>query len=209
MDIIKKYFTDLSDRQIDQLSQLGSLYEDWNSKINVISRKDIDQLYERHILHSLAVAKYINLKPNTKILDVGCGGGLPGIPLAIMYPEVDFHLVDSVRKKLTVVNDICEQLEIKNIKTSHSRMEEIKGQADFVISRAVARLSKLLGWTKHLVSENHKNPIPNGWICLKGGDLSEEKKEVKSGYSYVEQTPISNYFEEEYYREKHIIYVQR
>jgi len=209
MDIIRKYFPDLTDQQSDQLEKLGPLYHEWNSKINVISRKDIDELYTRHVLHSLAIAKWQKFKPGTKICDVGCGGGFPGVPLAILFPEVEFHLVDSIRKKLTVVNDVCEQLNIKNVRTSHSRMEEIKEQADFVINRAVARLSKLLGWTDRLISDHQINTIPNGLITLKGGDLKEEIKEVKPRYSYVEQVPVSKYFEEEYFQEKYIIYVQK
>jgi len=209
MKLIHRYFPNLTDRQIGQLQKLEGLYTEWNSKINVVSRKDIDQLYERHVLHSMVVAKWIQLKPGTKVLDVGCGGGFPGVPLAILFPEVQFHLVDSIRKKLTVVNDVCENLEINNIETSHMRMEDLSDQADFVINRAVARLNKLLAWTKKLISNDQKSSIPNGLISLKGGDLKEEIKEVKTRYSYVEQIPISNFYEEEFFEEKYIIYVQK
>jgi len=209
MDVISTYFPDLTTQQKGQLQQLGDLYTSWNAKINVVSRKDIDQLYERHVLHSLAIAKWIQFKPGTKIIDVGCGGGFPGIPLAILFPEVEFHLVDSVRKKLTVVNDISEQLHLSNVKTSHSRMEELQDKADFVVNRAVARLSKLLDWTQKLISDRQINSFPNGLIALKGGDLSEEVKEIKPRYSYVEQIPVKKYFKEDFFEEKYIIYVQK
>lgn len=209
MKIITKYFSDLSDQQVDQIQQLENLYKDWNQKINVISRKDIDQLYERHVLHSLAICKWLKLRPGTKVLDVGCGGGYPGIPLAIFFPEVDFHLVDSIRKKLTVVNDIAEKLNLTNVRTTHARMEDLQEEADFVINRAVARLQKLLGWSGKLISDRQINPMPNGLISLKGGDLRAEIKEIKKQYSYVEQVAISDFFEEEYFNEKYIIYVQK
>lgn len=209
MKIITKYFSDLSDQQADQIQQLENLYIDWNQKINVISRKDIDQLYERHVLHSLAICRWLKLRPGTRVLDVGCGGGFPGIPLAIFFPEVDFHLVDSIRKKLTVVNDVAEKLNLSNIRTTHARMEDLQEEADFVINRAVARLQKLLGWSGKLISDRQINPIPNGLISLKGGDLREEIKEIKKQYSYVEQVAISDFFEEEYFNEKYIIYVQK
>ncbi len=207
MQSVLRYFDSLTDVQIDQYSKLQKLYGDWNEKINVISRKDIDNLYERHVLHSLAVAKYSSFVSGTRIIDLGCGGGFPGIPLAIFFPNVQFHLVDSIRKKLTVVNSICEDLGINNIKTSHSRVEEIKEKADFIVVRAVAQLPKLINWSKTLIKEDHKNGLPNGMICLKGGDLKAELKAVPRQY-YTEKTPINNYFSEEYFKEKYIVYVQ-
>jgi len=207
MQHILRYFDQLTVLQIDQLNKLQELYSDWNEKINVISRKDIDNLYERHVLHSLAVAKYSSFVEGTKIIDLGCGGGFPGIPLAIVYPNVNFHLVDSIRKKLTVVDAICEELEITNIKTTHSRVEDLKDTADFIIVRAVAQLPKLISWSQKLVTEKHKNGLPNGMICLKGGDLKSELKSVPRQY-YTEQTPISKYFSEDFFKEKYVIYVQ-
>lgn len=209
MDVISSYFSTLTARQLEQLELLEALYKSWNAKINVISRKDIDQLYERHVLHSLTIAKWIQFKPGTKILDVGCGGGFPGIPLAIMFPNVEFHLVDSVKKKLTVVNDISHHLQLNNIRTSHSRMEDLKDQADFIVNRAVASLSKLLSWSHKLISDRQINTVPNGLISLKGGDLQEEIAEIKSQYNYVEKIPVSNYFKEDFFEEKYLIYVQK
>jgi len=209
MNVISTYFPDTSTQQKGQLEQLGDLYASWNVKINVVSRKDIDQLYVRHVLHSLSLAKWIQFKPGTKILDVGCGGGFPGIPLAILFPEVEFHLVDSTNKKLTVVSDISNQLNLSNVKTSHRRMEELQDKADFVVNRAVARLSKLLSWTHNLISDRQINSVPNGFISLKGGDLSEEIKEIKPRYSYVEEIPINRFFKEDFFEEKYIIYVQK
>jgi 16S rRNA (guanine527-N7)-methyltransferase len=207
MEAVLRYFNTLTDVQKGQYSKLQDLYSDWNEKINVISRKDIENLYERHVLHSLAVAEYSSFVDDTHIIDLGCGGGFPGIPLAIFFPNVHFHLVDSIRKKLTVVDAICEELEIRNVKTSHSRVEDIKEKADFIVVRAVAQLPKLIGWSRNLIKENHKNSLPNGMICLKGGDLKSELKSVPRQY-YTEQTPISNYFSEPFFEEKHIVYVQ-
>jgi len=207
MEPILKYFTDLSEQQQGQLADLYDLYIDWNSKINVISRKDIEHLYLHHVLHSMSIARWIALSSGTKILDVGCGGGFPGIPLAILYPEVDFHLVDSIRKKLTVVNEVSAAIGLQNIKTTHTRVEDIKSQYDFVITRAVANLSTLLSWTRRNISSRHGNAIPNGLIALKGGDLSEEIRPLKKR-EYIETIPISNYFEEDFFNEKYIVYVQ-
>ena len=207
MQEILRYFPDLSDNQIEQFSQLQDLYKDWNDKINVISRKDIDNLYIRHVLHSLAVAKYTSFVGGTKIVDLGCGGGFPSIPLAIYFPEVKFHLVDSIRKKLSVASAVGEDIGLTNIKTSHSRVEEIKEKADFIVVRAVAQLPKLISWSKKIVLEDHQNGLPNGMICLKGGDLKTELKAVPSQY-YTEQVPISKYFKETFFEEKSIVYVQ-
>ena len=207
MQEILRYFPDLSDNQIEQFSQLQDLYKDWNDKINVISRKDIDNLYIRHVLHSLAVAKYTSFVGGTKIVDLGCGGGFPSIPLAIYFPDVKFHLVDSIRKKLTVASAVGEDIGLTNIKTSHSRVEEIKEKADFIVVRAVAQLPKLISWSKKLVLEDHQNGLPNGMICLKGGNLKAELKAVPSQY-YTEQVAISKYFKETFFEEKSIVYVQ-
>ncbi len=204
---ILRYFPDMSDTQVEQFSQLQDLYKDWNDKINVISRKDIDNLYVRHVLHSLAVAKYTSFVNGTQVLDLGCGGGFPSIPLAIYFPEVKFHLVDSIRKKLTVADAIAEQIGLTNIKTSHSRVEEVKEKADFIVVRAVAQLPKLISWSKNLIVEKHKNGLPNGMICLKGGNLKAELKAVPRQY-YIEQVSISNYFTETFFEEKSIVYVQ-
>lgn len=207
MELIKKYFPDLSESQLASYEALYSLYKDWNSKINVISRKDIDQLYLRHVLHSMSIAKWMEFKPKTKILDVGCGGGFPGIPLAILFPEVSFHLVDSVNKKLTVVKAVAEALDLKNVRTTHTRVEEVKDRYDFVVTRAVAKLDLLMTWSRKNISTRHKNPFPNGLIALKGGDLRAELGIVKKK-DYVEQVSIGDYFDEEFFDEKFLIYVQ-
>lgn len=207
MDIILKYFTDLTTQQEDQLGALFDLYKDWNAKINVVSRKDIDHLYLHHVLHSMSICKWIKFKDGTKVLDVGCGGGFPGIPLAIMYPEVDFHLVDSIRKKLTVVNEVAEAIKLKNVRTTHARVEETKGKYDFIITRAVAKLPVLLSWTGNKISSKHINAIPNGLVALKGGDLRAEIKPVRKK-EYVEQISIGDYYDEPFFDEKFIVYVQ-
>lgn len=207
MELIKKYFPELSEDQEASFDALLELYKDWNSKINVISRKDIDQLYLRHVLHSLAIAKWIEFKPKTRILDVGCGGGFPGIPLAILFPEVSFHLVDSVNKKLTVVKAVAEGIGLKNIQTTHTRVEEVKDRYDFVVTRAVAKLDKLMIWSRKNISTRHRNAFPNGLIALKGGDLRAELGVVKKK-DYVEQVSIGDYFEEDFFDEKFLIYVQ-
>ena len=207
MQLIEKYFPDITDLQHQQYEALFDLYVDWNSKINVISRKDIDQLYVRHVLHSLVIAKWIQFVPGTKILDVGCGGGFPGIPLAIMFPQCHFHLVDSIRKKLKVVDAIAEELELKNVKTSHQRVEAVKDKYDFVVTRAVAKLPILVNWVKKNISDRHKNALPNGLIALKGGQLKDEIKPI-SRREYIEQIPINQFYEESFFEEKFIVYVQ-
>ena len=208
MELIQQYFPKLTSKQIEQLNQLSALYQDWNSKINVISRKDIDNLYLHHVLHSLSIAQWIDLKPKTKILDLGCGGGFPGIPLAIFFPEVDFHLVDSIRKKLTVVEAVAEGVDLQNVRTTHSRAEELKERYDFVIIRAVAALPKLMSWTNRLIRTKEQNAIPNGLIALKGGNIDEELKPLKKK-AYYEVKPLSDYFEEDFFKEKYLVYVQR
>lgn len=207
MDVILKYFPDLSDKQIHQFERLQPLYEEWNEQINVISRKDIQHLYVRHILHSLSIAKWINWVDGTKILDVGCGGGFPGIPLAIYFPNVNFHLIDSINKKLKVVSAVSDSIGLTNIRTSHIRAENVAGKVDYVVTRAVAKMPKLLSWSRKSVSSKEKNAIPNGLIALKGGDLSEEIKPVKRN-DYVEQIAIADFFEEDFFEEKFIVYVQ-
>jgi 16S rRNA (guanine527-N7)-methyltransferase len=200
--IIKKYFPQLSPQQENQFAALQNLYADWNEKINVISRKDIEHLYERHILHSLAIAKFISFKSGTKILDVGTGGGFPGIPLAILFPEVKFYLVDSIGKKIKVVNEVANALGLKNVLAEKQRAEELIGSYDFIVSRAVAPMQTIYNWTKHLRSSASKNEIPNGWLLLKGGDLTNEIDELKKEVKVI---AVSEFFEEEFFREKVIV----
>ena len=208
MDLIKKYFPKISDTQSTQFEALYDVYKEWNEKINVISRKDIENLNVNHILHSLAIAKYTEFSAGSRILDLGTGGGFPGIPLAIMFPEVDFLLVDSVGKKLKVAEAAMEKLNLNNVTTHHGRVEELKGESfDFVITRAVAATEKLLFWTHNLYSEKEQNPIPNGLIALKGMNLKDELSFLGKK-SYYEITPISSFFGEEYFKEKCVLYVQ-
>jgi 16S rRNA (guanine527-N7)-methyltransferase len=208
MDLIEKYFPDLSSTQEEQFEKMGSLYKDWNEKINVISRKDIDSIYLHHILHSLAIAKWTSFVPGTKIMDVGTGGGFPGIPMAVIFPEVEFLLVDSIGKKINVVNEVANELGLKNVRTQKNRMEEIVGEkADFITARAVAPIRDLVGWTRKNISQKHKNIYPNGFIFLKGGDLKQEIKEMQKG-EYVEKIGITKLIKEEWFDEKFIVYVQ-
>ncbi|MBP7476878.1 MAG: 16S rRNA (guanine(527)-N(7))-methyltransferase RsmG [Chitinophagales bacterium] len=204
MEIIKKYFPELSDTQMQQFAQLQSLYGEWNEKINVISRKDVDNIYERHVLHSLAIAKYAQFKDGSKILDLGTGGGFPAIPLAIFFPEIEILAVDSIAKKLKVVDEVAAGLGLKNIQTKHIRVEEIKEQYDFVVSRAVAPLTDLIRWTKNLYHPIQFNKLNNGLITLKGGDLSAEIAESKRK---VIVKPLSDYFKEEFFETKVIAYI--
>lgn len=208
MELIKHYFPNLSPEQYDQLEKLGELYKEWNSKINVISRKDIDNVYDHHILHSMAIAKFIRFQPGANILDLGTGGGLPGIPMAILFPETKFRLIDGTRKKLTVVKAIAEELKLKNVVVQHIRAEELTERFDFVICRAVASLDKLIYWSRPLLSKKEKHAFPNGLITLKGGDLTEELIEIPRG-SYVDIVELNTYYEEPFYEEKVIVYVQR
>ena len=205
--LIFKYFPELSVAQKEQFIQLDQLYRSLNQKINVISRKDIDALYLHHVLHSLSIAKFIPFTDGTFVVDVGTGGGFPGIPLAILFPEVKFYMIDGRSKKISVVNEVIQALGLRNATARHQRSEELEGEFDFVLARAVTRLEKLIPLTMHLVSDNKQNAIPNGLITLKGGELSEEISEVKPSY-YVEEKPISDYFDEGYYETKKIIYVQ-
>jgi len=204
---ITKYFPDLTPTQIEQFEKLGPFYKEKNQYVNVISRKDIDALYIHHVLHSLSIYKFMPFAPGTFVLDVGTGGGFPGIPLAIMCPDVNFLLVDGKNKKIGVVNEVIEHLGLDNVKAMHKRAEELKYHFDFVLARAVTRLEKLLPYCLHLVSDQHSNILPNGIIGLKGGDLTEEIAEV-SEWHEVETMPVNNYFEEGYFNEKYVFYIQ-
>jgi 16S rRNA (guanine527-N7)-methyltransferase len=202
--IVSKYFPDLSQEQISKFNELGNLYQEWNEKINLISRKDMDHLYERHILHSLAIAKVISFKAQTTILDVGTGGGLPGIPLAILFPESNFHLVDSIGKKIMVVQDISQKLDLKNIKAEQIRAESVQDRYDFVISRAVTRLRPFYDWVRNKFLKGSFNDLENGIIYLKGGDLEEELKEVKGKKTIFN---INDFFKEDFFDTKKVIYL--
>ena len=208
MELINKYFPILSDLQMERFQSLESLYTDWNSKVNLISRKDIENLYERHILHSLAIVKEFKFKENTEILDLGTGGGFPGIPLAIFFPEAHFHLIDGTSKKIRVVQNIIEQLGLENATAQQVRGEELKNRKfDFIVTRAVADISLLRNWTFKLFKETEINPVPNGLIALKGGNVKKEIKSLPKG-EYTEIYPLRDYFEEEFFEEKYIIYMQ-
>jgi 16S rRNA (guanine527-N7)-methyltransferase len=204
IDIITKYFTDLSEEQKRQLDILDSLYHDWNAKINVISRKDIDNLYEHHVLHSLAIAKAIRFKENTQILDFGTGGGFPGIPLAILFPKCHFKLIDGTGKKILVAQEVAKALGLKNCTPEHLRGEDEKGKYDFVVSRAVMQLPDLMKIVKKNISNKQHNALPNGIICLKGGNVEAETQPF---HKVAEITELSTWFEEEWFQEKHLIYV--
>ena len=206
MDLIRRYFPDLTSLQFEQLEALGPLYTDWNSKINVISRKDIDNLYEHHILHSMAIAKVIKFAPGTRLADVGTGGGLPGIPLAILFPECSFTLIDSIGKKVRVAQDIAAQIGLKNVVCRHERAEEDKDKYEFILSRGVMPLPDLCAVAGHMLDrKTQRNAYPNGVICLKGGDLSSELAKYKK---VAEVTEISRYFQEEFFNDKKTVYVQ-
>lgn len=203
-DIVFKYFKNLNAEQKSRLEQLYDLYAHWNAQINVVSRKDIDELYERHILHSLAIAKFIDFKPGERVLDVGTGGGFPGIPLAILFPETHFHLVDSIGKKIKVVSAVAEALNLQNVTASHMRAEEIKDKYHFIISRAVTRLVEFYPWVRGKFLKESINAVANGIIYLKGGDLADEIKE--SGLK-AELYPLSDYFDEEFFETKYVVYI--
>lgn len=203
MELIQKYFSSLSDTQKEQFSKLFDLYSDWNAKINVVSRKDIDELYLRHVLHSLGIAKVLQFKDGTNIMDVGTGGGFPGIPLAILYPECHFHLVDSVNKKLKVINAVAEGLGLTNIKTSHKRAEDIDERFDFIVSRAVTAMPSFVGWVKNKVNKKSKNELKNGILYLKGGDLTEELKDFPKATIYN----LTDFFEEDFFETKKLVHL--
>lgn len=204
MDTILKYFPDITDTQRRQYASLYELYQDWNSKINVISRKDIDNLYEHHVLHSLAIAKALSFKDGTKIMDFGCGGGFPGIPLAIMFPQCSFKLIDGTGKKIKVCREVAAAIGLKNVVAEHLRGEDEKGKFDFIVSRAVMPLPDMMKIVRKNISKEQRNAMPNGIVCLKGGDLQAE---VSPFRRIVEQTDLSSYFDEEWFREKHLIYL--
>lgn len=204
MEQILKYFPNLTERQIEQFRMLDELYHDWNSKINVISRKDIDNLYEHHVLHSLGIADYIRFNPGTEIMDLGTGGGFPGIPLAIMFPECKFHLVDSIGKKIKVCTAVAEALGLENVTTRHCRAEEEKRQFDFVVSRAVMPLMDLIKIIRKNIKKEQKNALPNGLICLKGGELDKETMPMKN---HVTISSLSDVFHEEFFETKKVVYV--
>jgi 16S rRNA (guanine527-N7)-methyltransferase len=204
MNIIHKYFPKLTPAQVEAFQKLYPLYSDWNAQINVISRKDIDELYERHVLHSLAIAKFIKFTSGSSILDVGTGGGFPGIPLAIFFPEVRFHLVDSIGKKIKVVDAITEGLGLTNVTTEHIRAEKLKEQYDFVVSRAVTQLPEFIGWVRGRIASRQQNAIPNGMLYLKGGNIEGEIHSYKKK-AFVQE--LSDYFEEEFFRTKKLVYL--
>ncbi|WP_044110924.1 16S rRNA (guanine(527)-N(7))-methyltransferase RsmG [Xylanibacter brevis] len=204
MNIIEKYFPNLTSRQLEQLAALDALYHEWNEKINVISRKDIDNLYEHHVLHSLAIAKFIGFKPGSEILDFGTGGGFPGVPLAILFPECQFKLIDGTGKKIRVAQEVCQAIGLENCHPEHLRGEDEKGKYDFVVSRAVMPLPDLMKIVKKNISTNQRNAMPNGVICLKGGDLQAESRPFRR---IVQTMELTQYFQEEWFKEKHCIYV--
>lgn len=203
MELILKYFPNLSEKQQSQFAKLYDLYIDWNAKINVISRKDIEELYLRHVLHSLAIAKVVKFNPGSEILDVGTGGGFPGIPLAIMFPECQFHLVDSINKKLKVIEAVKEALQLSNVKTSHTRAENLKGKYDFIVSRAVTRMSEFVRWVRGKIKSKDQNAIPNGILYLKGGDLTDELQSFPS----ADVIDLSSIFEEAFFETKKVVYL--
>ena len=203
MDIIQKYFKNLTETQIAQFSKLQELYQDWNLKINVVSRKDIDELYLRHVLHSLGIAKVITFKNGSKVLDVGTGGGFPGIPLAILFPETQFHLVDSIGKKIKVVDEVVAGLGLTNVKTTHGRVEEVKDTYDFIVSRAVAQMETFVGWTKGRIAKKQNHDLKNGILYLKGGDLSEELQKYTSATIY----DLPAYFDEDFFETKKVVHL--
>ena len=204
VELIEKYFPNLSQKQKNQFAQLEKLYAEWNEKINVISRKDTDSLYEKHILHSLGIAKVMEFQPGTKVLDIGTGGGFPGIPLAILFPEVQFTLVDSIGKKITVVKEVSAGIGLENVTAIHSRAEELKEKFHFVVSRAVTQMPVFLTWLKGKFEKQSFNKKPNGVLYLKGGDLTEELAGLKT-----EIFPLQNYFESEFFKTKKVVYLSK
>ena len=202
--IIFDYFNTLTAKQRDQFFKLSPLYRDWNEKINVISRKDIDNIYVNHVLHSLGIAKVMSFNPGAQVMDVGTGGGFPGIPLAILFPETKFHLVDSIGKKITVVKEVTAALELTNVTAEQIRAEQIKDKYDFVVSRAVTRMKEFYGWVHEKIKTNSTHALDNGILYLKGGDLDEELNELKRPYSLYE---LPNYFKEEFFETKKVVYM--
>lgn len=203
MDVIHKYFKNLSEKQTAQFAKLQELYQDWNLKINVVSRKDIDELYLRHVLHSLGIAKVMSFNPGSKVMDVGTGGGFPGIPLAILFPETQFHLVDSIGKKIKVVEGVVAGLGLENVKTTHGRVEEVKDTYDFIVSRAVAQMETFVHWTKGKIAKKQNHNLKNGILYLKGGDLSEELQKYTSATIY----DLPDYYEEAFFETKKVVHL--
>ncbi|NPD81202.1 16S rRNA (guanine(527)-N(7))-methyltransferase RsmG [Prevotella sp. PINT] len=204
MEQILRYFPELTDKQKEQFAQLDALYHDWNAKINVISRKDIDNLYEHHVLHSLAIAKALRFRPGTKVLDFGCGGGFPGVPLAIMFPEVQFRLIDGTGKKVRVAQEVADAIGLENVDACHIRGEEEKGKYDFIVSRAVMPLPDLVKIVRKNIAKEQKNSMPNGVIVLKGGNLDAE---IHPFIRIAEKTELTAYFKEEWFEEKYLVYL--
>lgn len=204
IELLQNYFPELTDIQLEQFGKLYDLYKEWNEKINVVSRKDIDNLYVNHVLHSLGIAKAISFKPGSSILDVGTGGGFPGIPLAIFFPESQFHLVDSIGKKILVVQNVAKGVGLTNVKAEQARAEQLKGKYDFIVSRAVTRLKEFYGWVNTKAKPKSMHELYNGILYLKGGDLKEELAELKRPYQLFE---LSAFFEEEFFETKKIVYV--
>ena len=203
MELLFKYFPQLSDNQQSQLIKLAELYQDWNQKINVVSRKDIDELYLRHVLHSLGIAKVISFHPNTKVLDVGTGGGFPGIPLAILFPQTSFHLVDSIGKKIKVVEEVSQGLGLENVKITNTRVENVTDQYDFIVSRAVAQMETFVHWVKGRISKDNNHELKNGILYLKGGDLSDELSIYKNAKIFS----LKDFFDEEYFETKCVVHL--
>lgn len=204
--LITKYFPDLTERQKEQIAQLGELYADWNSKINVISRKDMDQFYLRHVLHSLSIAKVCRFESGAKILDVGCGGGFPSIPLAILFPEVEFTSADSIGKKIKVVEGVADSLQLKNVKPHWGRVEELKSSYDYVISRAVTEMPQFVKWIWNKIGKGHRGTLPNGILYLKGGELAEELAATRMKWDLYS---ISDHFDEEFFQTKYVVYTPK
>jgi 16S rRNA (guanine527-N7)-methyltransferase len=204
MDLILNYFPDLTEKQKNQFAQLEPLYKDWNEKINVISRKDMDYFYERHVLHALGIAKVVSFQPGTKILDIGTGGGFPGVPLAILFPDTHFHLVDSIGKKITVLKDVAKQIKLSNVEVQQVRAEDLVRKYDFILSRAVTKFANFYPWVKGKFKKEDFNEIPNGMLLLKGGDVDEEMEELPVSYvSYH----LDDYFKEAFFETKKVVYV--
>ncbi len=204
MELIKKYFPNLSAKQFEQLESLHELYKDWNNKINVISRKDIDNFYERHVLHSLSIAKLIEFRPKTQVLDVGTGGGFPGVPLAILFPEVEFTLIDSIGKKIKVVNEVIKALQLQNARGVQTNSKNVQEKFDFIVSRAVASFDNFMPLVKNKIKKKEQNSLPNGLLYLKGGDLTQELRKYKNSAMVYS---ITDFFEEEFFDSKFIVYI--
>ncbi len=203
MELLLKYFSNLSETQINQFSKLKELYAEWNAQINVISRKDIDELYVRHVIHSLGIAKIQPFLPKASVLDVGTGGGFPGIPLAILFPETNFYLVDSIGKKIKVVNEVAAALDLKNVKAEHIRAENVKGEFDFIVSRAVTKMDDFAKWVKTKVAKKQRHELKNGILYLKGGDLTDEL----TNFPKASQFNLTDFFEEDFFETKKVVHI--